>query len=540
MWIHTNKTSKLPAHQNSSNMGKLKRMDQVRAILKSYVATQSFKATARQLQISKNTVKEYVRRGQLIQSDLSKLLVLSDEEFLLVFYDDKNKPDNERAAIFLSKVNDWIDELRRVGVTKHLLWQEYRIEYPDGFGYSRFCELLRNHVGQKNLTLPMHHPPGEVMQVDFAGKKLQWVDIHDGEVHQCEVLVAVMPHSQYTFAIALPSQKTGDFIAGLNAALVYFGKLPQIILSDNLKAFVIRADRYEPQFNDLCVQLATHYSIHLQATRAAKPKDKASVENMVSTIYNRIYAPLRNEIYPSEAALNTAIIKQLTLHNSLPYQKKEGTRQSNFEQYERPVMRDLPSELFEIKKTTTAKAQRNYHVYLGEEKNYYSLPYRYVGKRATIIYTRKIVEIYVDHQRVAIHQRLQTQRTHQYQTCLQHMPKSHQEWKKSEGFDTGYFLGVGLKIGTATHWAISQILSSKGHQSQNYKSCLGVIHLGKKHGNDRLERAAARCQKVNKVNYTMLVRILRHNLDTEDIETENDTEFKPPTHDNIRGSEAYQ
>ena len=120
------------------------------------------------------------------------------------------------------------------------------------------------------------------------------------------------------------------------------------------------------------------------------------------------------------------------------------------------------------------------------------------------------------------------------------MPKSHQEWKKSEGYDAGYFLAIGLKIGKATHWAISQILSSKGHQSQNYKSCQGVLHLGRKNGNDRLERAAARCQQVNKVNYTMLVRILRHNLDKEDTNHGQGTAFAPPSHDNIRGSEAYQ
>lgn len=194
-------------------------------------------------------------------------------------------------------------------MTKHLLWEEYRKEHPEGFGYSRFCELLRNHIGQRDLTLRMNHEPGEMMQVDFTGKKLRWADVASGEVNECEVLVAVMPHSQHTFAIALPSQKTVDFIAGLNAALVYFGKLPRRILSDNLKAYVIRADRYEPKFNDLCVQLATHYNIHLQATRAAKPKDKASVENMVSTVYTRIYAPLRNEIYHNEAELNAAIIQ---------------------------------------------------------------------------------------------------------------------------------------------------------------------------------------------------------------------------------------
>lgn len=519
-------------------MGKLKRMDQVKDIIKTYVATKSLKATARQLQISKNTVKEYVRRGELAGGDLSALLKLPEEEFSSVFSATADKTVSEREVVFLNKIDDWVKELRRVGVTRQLLWQEYRLEYPDGFGYSRFCELFREHLGQRDLTLAMTHTAGKVMQVDFAGKKLRWVDIHTGEVHECEVLVAVMPHSQYTFAIALPSQKTTDFIAGLNAALLFFGKMPQIILSDNLKAYVIRADRYAPQFNDLCVQLAAHYGIHLQATRAGKPKDKASVENMVSTVYTRIYAPLRNEIYHSLTELNAAIVQQVDQHNSLPYQKKEGTRQSIFESYELPPMRDLPSELFEIKKTTVAKAQRNYHVYLGEEKNYYSLPYRYVGKKTTVVYTHKIVEIYVDNRRVAIHKRLQTERTYQYQTATKHMPKSHQEWKKSEGYDANYFLAMGMKIGSATHWAMAQILSSKNHQSQTYRSCQGVLHLGKKHGNGRLENAAARCQKVDKVTYTMLMRILRHNLEDDEVEQEHS--FKPPTHDNIRGAQAYQ
>ncbi len=521
-------------------MGKLKRMDQVKEIIKTYLSTGSLKATARRLGMSKNTIRDYVRKGQTVYPNLSDLLKLNDEAFLSLFYPTQKKTDTERVEVFNSKIDAWIKELRRVGVTKHLLWEEYRKDYPEGFGYSRFCELLRNHVGQRDLTLQMSHTPGQVMQVDFAGKKLSWICPSSGELHECEVLVAVMPHSQHTFAIALPSQSTQDFISGLNAALVYFGKLPQIILSDNLKAYVIRADRYEPQFNDLCVQLAAHYGIHLQATRTAKPKDKASVENMVSTVYTRIYAPLRNEVYHSLAELNTGILQQLDRHNNLPYQKKEGTRKSIFERYALPAMQDLPSELFELKKITTAKAQRNYHVYLGEEKNYYSVPFRYVGKKTTIIYTRKIVEIYVDNQRIAIHARLSTGLKYQYQTNINHMPKSHQEWKKSQGYDSGYFLRVGLQIGKATHWAISQILRTKKHQSQNYKSCQGVLHLGKKYGNDRLERAAARCHGVGKVNYTMLKRILGHNLDKPPVDLTGELPFAPPAHDNIRGPGAYQ
>ena len=307
----------------------------------------------------------------------------------------------DRESIFLSQINYWIKELRRVGVTRHLLWQEYRKEYPQGYGYSQFCERLKREIGRKDLTLILSHKPGEVMQVDFAGKKMRWVDIYTAEVHECEVLVAVFPHSQCTFAIALPSQKVSDFVHGLNQALLWFGKLPNIILSDNLKSYVIRADKYDPKFNDLCVQLANHYQIDLQATRVGKPKDKASVENMVSTVYRRIYAPLRNETFHSLKEINEAITIQLKAHNDKPYQKKQGNRNEIFRQYELPVMRDLPCDLFEVKKITKSKVRRDYHIFIGEEKNYYSVPFRYVGQNTTVIYTSTVVEVYIDNQRIA-------------------------------------------------------------------------------------------------------------------------------------------
>ena len=331
-------------------MGKTKRMDQVKLIIETYLSTHSLKATARRLQISKNTVRHYIRCAEAVEEDLSHLLSLSDEELLPIFYSHQTQEVNSREKVFFERVDYWLKELRRVGVTRHLLWEEYRREYPDGYGYSQFCERLKRAIGRKDLTLNLTHPPGETMQVDFAGKKMCWVDASSGEVHDCEVLVAVMPHSQHTFAIALPSQKVPDFIHGLNQSLLFFGNLPKVILSDNLKSFVTKADRYDPDFNELCVQLAAHYQLDLKATRVAKPKDKASVENMVGTAYTRVYAPLRNEIYHSLDELNEAIGQQLTIHNAKPFQKKQGSRQEIFEAFELPVMRDLPADLLKSRK----------------------------------------------------------------------------------------------------------------------------------------------------------------------------------------------
>lgn len=523
----------------SNDMGKIKRMDQVKAILQTYLRTKSIKATARQLKTSKNTVRHYLRLGQAYDEDLSKVLSLSDEAFNRVFYETENEEKSDREKVFSDQVAYWRKELGRVGVTRRLLWEEYRVEHEQGYGYSQFCERLRREIGHRDLTIAMKHKAGEVMMLDFAGKKLHWVDAYTGEVHECEILVAVFPYSQYTFVIALESQKMEDFIYGLTQALLFFGALCQVILSDNLRSYVSRSDRYEPTFTQLCEQLGAHYQIDLQATRVGKPKDKASVENAVGQAYRRIYAPLRNDIFHSREELNEAIRKQLALHNAKAYQKKEGSRREVFQNQERPQMRDLPSDSFEIKKITSAKIQANYHVFLGEEKNYYSVPYQYFpnATRAQVVYTSRIVEVFLNGRRIAIHARLPGRGTYHYQTQDSHMPEKHRQWKKTQGYDSDYFLEQARKIGPATHWAIQHILLSRIHEQQAYNSCLGVLRLAGRFSNERLEQAALRCQQVQKASYGMLERILKRNLDQA---TDQADTVSLPQHDNIRGADNYQ
>ncbi|MGJ1316806.1 DDE-type integrase/transposase/recombinase, partial [Sphingobacterium multivorum] len=188
-------------------------------------------------------------------------------------------------------------ELRRVGVTRQLLWQEYIIEYPDGFGYSRFCELLQEHIRKQGATMRFEHEPGKLLQVDFAGDMLHYVDTDSGELIACPVLVAVLPFSGYSYVEALINASLPQVLRALNNALGYFGGVPLSVKSDNMKQWVVRSNRYEPKFADMLEQWANHNNIALLATRPAKPRDKASVEGAVKITYQRIYAPLRNETF---------------------------------------------------------------------------------------------------------------------------------------------------------------------------------------------------------------------------------------------------
>lgn len=513
-------------------------MDQIKAILRNYHHSQSIKATARQLNVSKNTVRDYLRRAFAYSNDLLTLLAMDDGQLEDLFIKEPPERQKERLTDFEGQIDKWVKELTKVGVTRHILWEQYRKANPDGYGYSQFCEHIKAYVARNDLTLALEHQPGEVMMVDFAGKKMHWIDEATGEVHYCEVLVAVFPCTQHCFCIALPSQSLPDFIEGLNQAFLYFRGLPKVILSDNLKAYVSKPDRYEPKFTQLCEQLGAHYQLDLQATRVGKPKDKASVENAVLQVYRSVYAPLRNEVFHSLKALNEAIVRQLALFNNRPYQKREGTRRGLFDTYERPQMRPLPPDLFELKKITQAKVQRNYHILLGEEKNYYSVPWQYVGKKVEILYTRQTVEIYLESKRITTHTRsIVGKQQYRYVTKDEHMPTDHYEWKQSKGYDSAYFLKKAEEIGHYTRWAMQQLLHSRIVEAQTYKSCQGVLSLAQTYSPQRLENAARRCMQNNKATYTMIRNILDRKLDQV---TEEVPEQSLGDHENIRGAAYYQ
>lgn len=508
------------------------RMDTIKRIIDLHSEGYSIKRIGRTIGVSKNTVKKYLRRYELENEELSGSDKSQLPEALLGI---KHQQEVERDSRLQEKLPFIVKELKRVGVTRHLLWEEYKVNDPDGFSYSRFCKKVKSFKAQQDVTLRLDHKNGYALTVDFAGKKLFWIDRYTGEVHYCEILVCTLPASGYTFAYALPSQKQEDFVHGLNEALRYIGGLPKVILSDNLKSFVVKSDRYEPTFNQLSQQLASYYGIELQATRSGKPKDKAHVERHVSIVYNQIYGPLRDQEFYSITALNAAISNQLYLLNEKNYQGKDYSRKDKFEE-EKSALRSLPSSLFQIKKSTRAKVQRNYHVILGEDKHQYSVPYQHVSQQTEIIYTRDTVEIYLRTTRIAVHQR--DRRSHGYSTLPIHMPEKHIKYLEQKGWDADYFISQAKRIGPNTAWAITTMLDSKSLIEQTYNACLGVLRLGKKYTDQRLEQACSKAKTTHRVNYQIVSNILKNNMDK--IKTDHQTElFKIRDHENIRGGEHY-
>ena len=395
---------------------------------------------------------------------------------------------------------------------------------------------MLTHLQRKDLSMHMQFQPGDMIMIDFAGKKKFYVDVTTGERINCQVFVAVLPYSGLIFCEAVPSQKTPDFITCINAMLKFYAGVPSTILCDNLRTAVSRPDRYEPVFTEVCYQLGDHYQSTFSATRPYSPKDKAMVEGAVNIVYNHVYGPLRKQEFTSLPALNTAMHQQLLLLNNKPYKNTVYSRWYFYEQHELASLKSLPSEPFSPKKVAQLTVQRNYHVQLRDNSLYYSVPYQYVGKKVKVLYDNHVVEVYFDNSRIAFHARCNHTKI-AYTTLAEHMPPNHQRMQQINGWNKDDLISQAKNIRPDTEQAITLMLVNSIYIEQNYKSCFGMLMLKKTYGAQRLEAACNRALRGSRVNYMMIKNILQRGLDKQAALFE---EYIAPTHENIRGKDQNQ
>ena len=516
--------------------GKPISMHQIKQIIELLSKNYGVRSIVRLTGISRNTVRDYRLRISESKTPFEELLKL-DEDSLTGLIERKAtlKQDNpDRRTDFESRLEYFFSELRRRGVTRQLLWDEYRSEYSCPYSYSQFCEHLSKELKIKNAVMHFTHIPGERMMVDFAGDTLHYIDRATGEIVTCQVLVCVLPYSNYAYVEALRSQKQDEFVSGLSNALYYMGGSPQCIKCDNLRTAVTKASRYEPTFTEAMDYFGQYYGLTVMAARVRKPRDKASVESGVFIAYRRIYAPLRDKVYYSLTELNHAIRIELEKHHAWNFKGRNYSRNMIFETEEKQLLKPLPENCYVIKHTAMAKVQKNYHVILGEDFHQYSVPFTLIGKTVKLIYTNDLVEIYLEHKRVAFHSR--NYKKYGYTTLKSHMPANHAHMYERKGWNADTFMNRAETIGPSVKKFIGRILSSKVFPEQTFNSCLGIFRLGKQYGNDRLEAACLRASESPQANYGIIQNILKNNLD----KTQQKEINFIPDHDNIRGRTNYQ
>lgn len=514
---------------------KIIRMSTLRQILTLKNQGRSNKSISEVVGLSRTTVVKYVQLIGASGLTVAELLKLRDGELSDLLGLAGTAPPKERLKALYKFFPYMEKELKRVGVTRQLLWHEYKQKHPDGYNYSQFCHHFQQWGLPGQAVMHFDHKAGDKLFVDYAGKKLKIQDWVSGQERELEVFVALLGASQYTYVEVSESQQSEDFIASVQNALAFLGGVPRAIVTDNLKSAVTQSSRYEPQLNETFEDLANHYGMAVLPARAYRPRDKALVEGAVKIAYQRIHAVIRNMTFHSVEALNEQIHTLLADHNQRLFQGRDHSRRDLFEQLDQPVLGPLPCERYEIKHYGWVKVQQNGHVRLGEDKHYYSVPYRYIGQKVKLCYTRRNVEIIAGGQRIALHKRDRT--FHTYSTVSEHLSSQH---NFVAGWKPETFLEWAAGIGDPVLELIEAVLDKSVHPEQAYKSCAGILSFAKKFGPKRLNLAAQRALDYHCISYRCVKDILQKGLDRLNDDPVEAEQSHIPDHDNIRGKDAFK
>lgn len=493
----------------------------------------SNRKTAKTIGLHRNSVNHYVRLFKASGKSYESLLLIPDQGLLELFptpgTTDKNKYED-----LSSYFSYFHSELKKPGCTRQVLWNEYLCKHPQGYGYTQFNVHFNRWLKQVKASGKLEHKAGDKAYIDYSGKKLSYVDKATGEVIEVEVFVGILPCSGYTFVEASPSQKLEDFIGSMNNCLQYFGGVPQAIVPDNLKSAVSKGSKYEPILNKTFKDFALHYDCAINPTRTYSPQDKALVEGAVKLVYQRIFYPLSKMTFFSLTDLNQEISRLLQAYNDYLLTHLKVSRQQQFLTIEKDFLSALPTQKYELKHYKRATVQKMGYIFLSHNKNYYSVPYRFIGKKVEVSYNQQTVEIHYKKERIATHQR--SFRSGHYVTIKEHLSSSHNFYNN---WSPTFFEKMAHPYGIAVVEYVKALIEQAAYPEVAYKQCLGIIALSKTYEKSRLNNACKRGLTFHRYSYHIIKNILENKMDIQQPVTLF-TNNEITQHENIRGGTYYQ
>ena len=504
-------------------------MRKIKDVLRLHAAGRSARQIGPSVGVGRSTVAEYLRRAEVAGLSWPLPAGLDDETLERRLF-----PPTPPAKGRQFAEADWAAvhrELKRPGVTLALLWDEYRGQHPDGYGYSAFCEHYRSWAGRLSPVMRQRHAAGERMFVDYSGTRMAVIDPVTGVARPAEIFIAVMGASNMTYAEASWSQALPAWIGAHTRVFAAFGAVPALVVSDNLKSGVIRACFYEPEVNRSYAEMAAHYGTAILPARPYKPRDKAKVEAAVLLVQRWIIARLRNRRFFSLEELNVAIREEVGRLNGRVSRHLGASRQQLFEMLDRPAMQPLPPEPFVHADWRRATVGADYHVRL--EGHHYSVPYELIRQPLWARLTATTVEIFRAGKRVACHRRA-APGDRGATTLNDHRPASH---RRHAEVTPQMLRERAARIGPATAILVDVILRDRPHPEQGFRSCLGILRLARSYGPERLDAACDRALAINTRTMTSVKSILLNRLDGRRLV--QPPEAPPITHANIRGPKFF-
>jgi transposase len=431
---------------------------------------------------------------------------------------------------------DWATihrELKRKHVTLSILWDEYIEQHPEGYRYSRYCELYRGWEGKLSVTMRQTHLGGDKLFVDYAGDTVPVViDRLTGETRDAQIFVAVMGASSFTYAEATWTQTLADWIGAHTRALAAIGGVPKLLVPDNAKVAVIKACLYDPQVNRAYTEMAAHYDTAVLPARPRRPRDKAKAEACVLIVERWLLGRLRRRWFYGLSELNQAIQAMLVhLNDQRPIRRLGVTRRQLLEELDRPALKPLPAEPYVFAEWRARRVGLDYHIDV--DGHYYSVPYRFAREQVEVRLTAQTVEVFRKGERIAAH--LRGSGNHRHTTVPDHMPSSHRRYAD---WTIERIRGQARTIGPSTALLCDLILEERPHPEQGFRACLGIVRLVKPFGHERVEAAATRALDIGARSYRSVKSILDNNLDRH-AAPQRAADGATILHPNIRGARYY-
>lgn len=513
-------------------------MQRIKQIIRYHHEGMAIKQIVKLARTSRNTVKQYLAKFKELGLTIEELDHLDAYSIHQLFSSAppkelaKKDPRFTRLQELLPSI---AKALRKRGMTIEKQWKEYTQQEVNHYQSTQFGDYVREYLGRQKVSMVLEHKLGDKLYLDFAGDKLQLIDKESGELDEVEVFVGILPASNLIYVQCCHTQSTVDMANCTRKCLEYIGGSPAAIVTDNLKAVVIKSSKYEPLLNQAFESFGEHYSTSILPCRAYKPQDKALVESAVNLVYQRIYTELDKHEFFHLEELNQAIAPLLEDLNNASF-KGEESRRIRFEQEERQTLKPLPDIPYDLQHSISATVMKNGHVNFSADKHQYSVPYTFIGKKVKLVYNSDYVAIYYNHEPIARHER--DYRKNRYSTDKEHLASTHRfmsEWNPE------FFIAQGKAISDEVAYYLEKLMESKSHPEQGFKACLGVLNLGAKVGAERITKACKRAHNYQSYSYWTIEDILTKKLDEIDPETEQLEENRhTPEHRNIRGSKYYE
>jgi transposase len=493
-------------------------MEKAREILRLHDAGMTQREIAGAAGCSLGNVNTILTRAKA--AGLVDLSGIRNKELSAILYPAVRKPQQQRDPVDL----EWVHrEMRRKGVTLTLLWEEYKTVHPNGYMLSQFCGQYRQFCKRNEVYMHKFYKAGERMLVDWAGLTMQYADTR-GEAVKVYLFVADLPASGYLYTQAFRDMGQESWISANINALEYFGGAPAILVPDNTKTAVIKAGKYDPCLNKAYHEMARFYGTVIIPTRPRAPRDKAPVENGVQIVERRIIAKLRNRQFLSFAELCKAVREALEILNTQPFSKIPGNRREAFGELEKGALKPLPPSRYEYAQWKTAKAGFDYHVQF--DLHYYSVPFGYAGKQVEIRATSGTIEVFSGGERIVAHLR-NYDKHRRYTTCDEHMPENH---KAVSGWSPERFRSWAATFGIKTEAFITALIAQREHPEQAYKTCMGILHMGKQVKAAVMEAVCDKALAQNIYTYKYFELLFKR---------EGKDEPMLPPHENLRGPGYY-